>query len=100
MDRPQFLTWLHNFKEPDGQLARWIEKLQEYNCAIIHRQGKRHQNADTLSRRPDDKESGKCNSDGLEPQVSVIALSGEPTTAVRDSHFRTKQLEDDIVGPI
>ena len=25
------LQWLQNFKEPEGQVARWIEKLQEYN---------------------------------------------------------------------
>ena len=24
------LVWLRNFKEPEGQLARWLEKLQEY----------------------------------------------------------------------
>ena len=24
------LTWLMNFKEPEGQMARWLEKLQEY----------------------------------------------------------------------
>ena len=26
-----FLTWLSNFKEPTGQLARWLEKLQAFN---------------------------------------------------------------------
>ena len=30
------LTWLQNFKEPEGQLARWIEKLQEFNFTVIH----------------------------------------------------------------
>ena len=44
------LIWLSNFKEPEGQLARWIEQLQEYNFAIIHRPGRKHGNADALSR--------------------------------------------------
>ena len=46
------LTWLHNFKEPEGQLARWLERLQECDYHIVHRQGKRHRNADTLSQLP------------------------------------------------
>lgn len=46
------LTWLMNFKEPEGQLARWMERLQQYNFVIEHRPGKCHNNADALSRRP------------------------------------------------
>jgi hypothetical protein len=46
------LQWLRNFKEPEGQLARWLERLQEFNFKIIHRQGKKHTNADALSRLP------------------------------------------------
>ena len=30
------LTWLHNFKDPDGQLARWIISLQEFDFKIEH----------------------------------------------------------------
>ena len=33
------LTWLSKFKQPKDQLARWIEKLQEYNFDIVHRLG-------------------------------------------------------------
>jgi len=33
------LTWLQQFKEPEGQLARWLEKLQEYHFTIVHRPG-------------------------------------------------------------
>ena len=33
------LVWMQNFKEPEGQLARWLEKLQEYDFAVLHRQG-------------------------------------------------------------
>lgn len=46
------LTWLANFKEPEGQLARWLEQLQEFHFHIVHRPGKKHANADSLSRRP------------------------------------------------
>ena len=46
------LTWLQSFKEPEGQLARWLEKLQEYQFTIVHRQGRKHTNADALSRLP------------------------------------------------
>lgn len=46
------LTWLMNFKEPQGQLARWMEELSQYNIILKHRAGKRHGNADSLSRPP------------------------------------------------
>jgi hypothetical protein len=46
------LTWLCHFRELDGQLARWLEALAQYDFRIIHRQGKQHGNADGLSRRP------------------------------------------------
>ena len=43
------LSWLQSFKEPEGQLARWLEKLQEYHFNIVHRPGRKHANADALS---------------------------------------------------
>ncbi|KAF8784306.1 Retrovirus-related Pol polyprotein like [Argiope bruennichi] len=46
------LTWLLNFKNPEGQIARWIQRLQEYGMEIRHRKGSAHGNADALSRRP------------------------------------------------
>ena len=46
------LRWLMNFKEPQGQLARWIEELSEYDFEIQHRSGNKHINADCLSRLP------------------------------------------------
>ena len=47
------LTWLLRFKEPQGQLARWIEELSQYLMVVKHRAGIRHGNADALSRIPD-----------------------------------------------
>ena len=46
------LKWLQNFKEPEGQVARWLETLAWYDYKIEHRPGKKHQNADALSRNP------------------------------------------------
>ena len=46
------LTWLTNFKEPQGQLARWLEELSQFNMEIQHQPGKIHTNADALSRIP------------------------------------------------
>ncbi|KAL7841339.1 hypothetical protein SRHO_G00250300 [Serrasalmus rhombeus] len=46
------LTWLMQFKEPEGQIARWITALQEFQFVIRHRAGRLHSNADALSRRP------------------------------------------------
>lgn len=48
------LIWLLNFKNIEGQLARWIEELSQYNIILQHRPGKDHGNADALSRIPDD----------------------------------------------
>uniref|UniRef100_A0A8C6KDE8 Gypsy retrotransposon integrase-like protein 1 n=1 Tax=Nothobranchius furzeri TaxID=105023 RepID=A0A8C6KDE8_NOTFU len=46
------LTWLLNFKQPEGQVAKWLEIQQEYDFEIQHRPGRKHANADTLSWRP------------------------------------------------
>ncbi|KAK3098425.1 hypothetical protein FSP39_019321 [Pinctada imbricata] len=47
------LQWLMNFKNPIGQLARWLEELSQYWMSIHHRTGKKHTNADALSRLPE-----------------------------------------------
>ena len=46
------LKWLLNFKEPEGQIARWFQFLSTYNFTIQHIAGTQHGNADGLSRRP------------------------------------------------
>lgn len=54
-------------KEPEGQLARWLEKLAEYKFGIIHRPGRLHTNADSLSRRPC-RQSCPCKLQDSSPQ--------------------------------
>eukprot|EP00731_Ephydatia_muelleri_P034670 Em0071g11a len=33
----QSLKWLRSFKEPEGQVARWLEALAEYDFEVVHR---------------------------------------------------------------
>ena len=46
------LQWLHNFKDPDGLTARWLEKLAAFDYEVQHRPGKSIGHADGLSRIP------------------------------------------------
>ena len=46
------LNWLKSFKEPEGQLARWLQVLEQYDFEVLHRPGAKHLNADALSREP------------------------------------------------
>ena len=46
------LQWLHNFKDPDGITARWLEKLALFDYDVQHRPGKSIGHADGLSRIP------------------------------------------------
>ena len=58
------LRWLHNFQGLEGQLARWIEQLANFQYKIVHRPGKLHKNADALSRLPI-----ISNGEGLGPET-------------------------------
>ena len=62
------LKWLFRFKEPEGQIARWLEMLGSYQFDIQHRAGKLHSNADALSRLP-------CRQCGRIDQVEVQAVT-------------------------
>ena len=54
------LAWLFRFKNPVGQLGRWLEELGQYDMIIQHRPGIKHVNADALSRIPDRSSSCNC----------------------------------------
>src|SRR5580765_7264393 len=66
------LKWLMSFKDLEGQLARWLERLQEFEFEIIHRKGQSHGNADGLSRR-------LCEAFGCEYCAKVEKKSAEET---------------------
>jgi hypothetical protein len=44
--------WVGYLKSPQDQLARWLKELSQYNMEIHHRPGRKHTNADAMSRLP------------------------------------------------
>jgi hypothetical protein len=54
------LAWLMRFKHIEGQLARWSEELAQYDMTVVHRSGRKHSNADALSRMPDEVPPCNC----------------------------------------
>ena len=89
------LTWLQEFRNPEGQLARWLEKLQEYQFSIVHRPGKRHANADALSRLP-------CQQCGRTSDYENTALltSSNLLCGYLPDQLRDKQLLDSCIGQV
>ncbi|KAL1254314.1 hypothetical protein QQF64_016543 [Cirrhinus molitorella] len=97
------LTWMLNFRQPEGQVARWLEILQEYDFEIQHRPGRQHANADALSRRP-------CLSDeccycsrqeerGLQPSSAAAELSdtGQDGELFTTEQLRQQQVADRVL---
>ena len=65
------MRWLFSFKDPQGQMARWLKVLAQYNFKIVHREGKKHANADSQSCRYERDDSSNC----YMPRVILEQLS-------------------------
>ena len=59
------LVWLLRFRNVQGQLARWLEELSQYDMVVLHRPGVKHTNADSLSRIPDPVPFCNCYTAGM-----------------------------------
>ncbi len=65
------LQWLFNVKQPEGQLACWLEILSCYDMTIIHRPGRSHGNADGMSRIP----CQQCGRVSADTQIRAASYS-------------------------
>ena len=67
------LRWMLNQKDLQDQLARWIQKLSTYDFDIEFRPGKKHGNADAMSRW-----GGKCYRGGVCYHPTSEEMKREP----------------------
>ena len=71
------LVWLHQFKDTEGMMARWLHALQQFQLSIIHRPGRDHGNADGLSRVPASP-CRQCTRPDCPPVVEVTESVDQP----------------------
>ena len=99
---PAYIPTVHiNYKDPEGQVAGWLETLAEFEYTIIHRPDVRHTNADSLPRR-------ECHQCGLHldseefDEVNVASVTGASVVHsllpvwTQDKLRALKMAEDDI----
>ena len=63
------LQWLHNFKDPDGSTASWLEKLAAFEYKIVHGSGRSIGHADSVSNIP--------NQDATTDQANALTRGAE-----------------------
>ena len=93
------LKWLMSFKDLEGQLARWLEKLQEFEFEVEHRKGQTHRNADGLSRRSCEiigcqycARIEKKNAEENEKMVARIVLANENLEEWREAQRKDSSM--------
>ena len=95
------LTWLAHLREPTGQLARWLEQLQEFDFDIYHRPGRKHQNADELSQIPY-KQCGRPSHNSeppLDTAIGALTVKSKTTLKERTStEIQDLQMHDQSIG--
>ena len=89
------LRWLMNSKDPEGQLARWLDVVSEYDLTIQHRPGANHGNADGLSRRP----CKQCTHCGSSEQIGgeLSTLTPKVESAARVAILQPSLSNKDLI---
>jgi hypothetical protein len=79
------LSYLRKTPDIMGQAARWLEFIEEYDFRILHRAGQAHNNCDSLSRRPQEGDTGSENTVSCQriaqTQISAVEVTPELSRA-------------------
>ena len=88
--------WLLQFKNPESQTARWLQKLQEYDFEVIHR-------ADALSRMPRpclQSKCGHCIRNEQRDEDTTKTVRVVRCTDAESKSLREKQLADPTIASV
>ena len=86
------LTWLLRFKHIEGQLARWLEELSQFDMVVQHRPGTKHGNADGLSRISDGEEFCDCYRAGID----LVSLPCGGCKFCSRAHHQWSRFQEDV----
>ena len=72
------LKWLLNFRIPEGQVARWLQQLQEYDFVIEHQSGLKHVKCCHTGDRMESKEHAAKEASNVEGENAPCAAVERP----------------------
>ena len=68
------LKWIQTMEKPTGMVERWLQTLANHNFTVEYRPGKRHQNADALSRISHADPADPDEPEDEDPGISSLQL--------------------------
>jgi hypothetical protein len=89
-----------SFKNLEGQTARWVQRLQEYNFASERRQGRKQNNADALSRRSCPECSHSQQVEERADSLGVCIITAATADGWDRTALRREQLADEELGQL
>ncbi|GFV07485.1 retrovirus-related Pol polyprotein from transposon 412 [Trichonephila clavipes] len=92
-----------NFRNTEGQVARWIQRLNEYYFDIRHRKGSSHGNGDALSRRPCPENCRHCSRVETKYDYAIRQITtstATPPDPWSDEKVREDQMADPDIKPL
>lgn len=88
------LCWLANLKDPSGRLARWSLRLQEFDVTIVYKSGRKHTDADCLSRAP----VGSATTSLDEDDILLSAMSATDLAQLQRDDLELRPLIEYLEG--
>jgi len=95
------LSWLRRTPEPMPQLARWLTFIEEFSFDVQRRVGTKHQNVDSLSRKPI-RDEASLETEHQELRISAVTQQEDEPVGdlLAGENFAAEQLSDPDIGPV